>query len=140
MVISFKDHVLEAQLSRRSEAQPNTSASKLARRDLQRFSWLLASTEPLDLTHKEFLTVASIVRAIQWFQDPAQINRLPFMVEDCVLSTTNAQGVYAKVERFGIDPESLFRKLRAASPLQLLVLLDRAESFPQNKIDQEPWG
>lgn len=62
------------------------------------------------------------------------------MIEDCILSTTNAQGVYTKVERFGIDPESLFRKLRLASPLQLLALLDRAESFPQNKIDQEPWG
>ncbi len=138
MVISFKDQVLEEQLARRS-AEQALSASQVARRDLQRFAWIVASDEPLELDNKEFLTVASIVKAIKWFQEPSQIRRLPIMVEDCILSTTAASGEYSKVERFGINPPVLFAKLRAATPLQLLALLDRAEQFPQSQIDQERW-
>jgi hypothetical protein len=140
MVISFKDQILEEQLDRRSADQDDVSASQLARRDLHRYAWILANDEPLDLTYKEFLTVASIVKAIKWFQETSQIKRLPLMVEDCILSTKSASGKYSKVERFGIDPQTLFAKLRSATPLQLLALLDRAEQFPQPDIDKESWG
>jgi hypothetical protein len=138
MVISFKDQVLERQLTRRS-ANQELSASQLARRDLERFAWITTSEQPINLNHEEFLAVASIVKAIKWFQVPSQIVRLPLMVEDCILSTRSASGEYSKVEHFGIEPSALFAKLRAATPLQLLALLDRAEQFPEDEIVERPW-
>ena len=135
MVISFKDQSLESQLKRRSREQA-LSPSLLARRDLQRYLWLLAEHEPLGLQPNEFQAICSIVKAIKWFDEPSQIKKMPLMLEDCIRSTTqSATGQYSKVTRFGIDVDALCAKLRSATTLQLLGLLDRAEQFPIESLD-----
>jgi hypothetical protein len=135
MVISFKDQSLEEQLRLKSQNQ-KLSPSLIARRDLQRFSWLLAEQQPIDLTSEEFHAICSIIKAIEWFEQPYQIKRLPALVEDSIRSSTDGNGQYTKVSMWGIDVDHVCNKLQKATPLQLLALLDRAEQYSKEALDQ----
>jgi hypothetical protein len=135
MVISFKDQQLEEQLKLKGENQ-KLSPSLIARRDLERYSWLLAEQQPIELTGEEFYAICSIIHAIQWFTEPYQIKRLPALVEDSIRSVTDSNGEYTKVSMWGIDVDAVCTKLQKSTPLQLLNLLDRAEQYPQEAIKQ----
>lgn len=135
MVISFKDQGLEEQLKLKSEHQ-KLSPSLVARRDLQRYAWLLAEQQPLELTGEEFYSICSIIKAIQWFDEPYQIKRLPALVEDSIRSCRDGNGEYSKVSMWGIDVDLVCSKLQKATPLQLLALLDRAEQYPEEAVTE----
>lgn len=137
MVVSFKDQALEVRLADASKEQ-DLSASLVARRDLERWYWLLDDHEPVALDYNEFLAVCSIVKSTQLFDEPSRIKKLALLVEDCIRSTTTASGQYAKVERFGIDLDALLGKLRAATPLQLAGLVARSEQFSKAELDRGP--
>lgn len=136
MTIQFKDKIIEEQLEEKAKTMQGKSASLVAAMDLERYFWLVANEEPLDLTWAEFYAFCSTVKAMPHLMRTAQIKRLPLLAEDAMRSTTlSATGQYTKEHLWhGMKVDSLCDKLRAASPLQLFALLDRCDYMTEEKL------
>ena len=132
MTISFKDQYIEAELKRRSEGQ-DLSPSLLARKDIQRYHWLLTDQNDLILEQNELKAIAQTVNVCGWFENPTLIKKFALLIEDAWRSTTDANGVYTKESIFGISVDAVVAKLKAANIVQILGLLDRCEQMPDGK-------
>jgi len=122
-VISFKDKSLEQILALRKT--DDMSPSQIARRDLDRYYWLLTQAEPVDLSFIELGLIADVLES-RPISATWQIKQLPTTaLNDMVFHQTHTE--------WGVQSEEIMRKLKAFSPLQLTAVVDQAEQFGQNK-------
>lgn len=129
MTIQFKDRDLEVQLESKAKGMPGKSVSQIASLDLERYNWLVANEEQIQLTWPEFHAFCQTVKGKPHLLQTSQIKRLAILVEDSMRSCTMTEsGQYTKENLWeGMSVDELCKKLHQATPLQLFALLDRTE-------------
>lgn len=116
MVISFKDAEMEEQLEDR--AIFNESPSLVAKRDLERFYWLLTQPEAkLDLSEDELGLLVSVLQTQPLRKPWAALQLDQYVWRSAEHTKTNDTS------------QQLIRKLKQASALQLLQLVDQIEQY-----------
>jgi hypothetical protein len=123
VVISFKDKALEQILaSRKSEV---LSPSQIARRDLDRYYWLLTQSEPINLSFLELGVIADTLE-----QHPISAS---WQIKQLSGTLLNAIVFNRVDENWGVPEETIMQKVRGFSPLQLAAVVDQAEQFGGRK-------
>ena len=115
MTISFKDQELERTLSDRSSG--DISAGQVAKRDLDRYYWLIQQSQ-LVLSTSEFGLICDALHEI-WFSEPWTMQGLSATIQDAIaLDNLDKRWEIA-------NPHGVLTRLSAASPVQIACLIDR---------------
>lgn len=119
-MISFRDAQIEAVAELRSDSR--SSASLVARRDLERYYTLIAHAEnELQLSLSELKCIYDICNGTMF--EPALLEpMITAEVEDAFSHADYAQ-------KWSIDAQQLIAKLRSLTPLQSWALVTKIERF-----------
>jgi len=121
MVVSFKDAELEKTLSERAAGNADLSAGLVAKRDLDRYYWMMHQQGSRFATKGEELELICEALKETTFSEPWIIQGVPGTVEDQISVKHLAK------KHMTVDCDQLVDRLHQASALQLLTLVDRVE-------------
>lgn len=119
-LISFRDPGVEQQLTKRTGE--TESPSLVAKRDLERYYWLLQQAQQELVLHTSELNLICDALNGTDFSEAWTIPGIVHEVQDAI-------ALRALDQKRGCDGEKLVERLSVLSPIHLVALVDRVEQF-----------